>query len=609
VRPNFIALVAFIALHSPIAAQQSSPRTALVSAPISNIRHEVTFDRASAARRQAGVTMSFSVSSDAPVLLSLPAWTPGAYEISNFARYVLGFDARSAERSLRWDKVDPDTWRIWPQGARNIQVRFDVRADTLDNAMAWSQPDLLFFNGTTVFMYPEGRPFEHQATVVIRTEPEWRVTTGLQSTEPAAAGVYTYSASNYHDLVDMPTFVGRYDLDSMQIADRWTRMATYPVGSLAGQQRRAVWEALQRIIPAQVAVFGDTPWRDYTLFQIADSSFGGASGLEHQSSHVDVITPLAIGNPVLLSLYAHEVFHAWNVKRLRPADLFPYRYDAPQPTEWLWFSEGVTDYYADLTELRGGVIDSAMFMRLTTGKMEEVADAPPVSLEDASLSTWIHPQDGTQYIYYSKGSLAGLALDIMIRDRSDNRGSLDNVLRDLYQNTWKKGQGFTGEQFWSAVVRAAGGGAAEFAEFNRRHIDGREPFEWERLLPLAGMILRSDTMRVPRLGVYTATDSSGMTVTDIEPGSTAEIAGLRPGDILVSVGEIPFADESFGARYRARYGRAASAIIPMVIVRDGREMTLSGPLQFAEQVSREIIVDENAGAKATRIRSGLFHGR
>lgn len=584
---------------------------ATVSAPITGIRYEVAYDAAAAARRIARVTTTFGVSGNAPVLLSLPAWTPGAYEISNFARNVINFAVTSPEgRALRWDKLDYDTWRIWPEGARTIQVRFDYRADSLDNAMAWTRPDLLFFNGTTLFLYPEGRPFEHPSTVVIRAPDGWNVTTGLAAGAPGGPdGVRTFTSPNYHDLVDMPFFVGRYDVDSVRIADRWTRLATYPAGSLAGAHRQAVWAAIGKIIPAQVAVFRDVPWRDYTIFQIADSSYGGASGLEHQSSHVDVISPLALGNPVLLSLYAHEIFHAWNVKRLRPADLVPYRYDAAQPTTWLWVSEGITDYYADLSEVRSGVIDSSQFFRLTAGKMDEVADAPAVSLEDASLSTWIHPRDPTEYIYYPKGSLAGFALDIMIRDLSDNRGSLDDVLRELYQSTAKRGHGFTGGQFWGAVARAAGGGARDFADFNARYVEGREPYPWDRLLPRAGMQLVADTVRQPRLGIFTTSDSGAIAVSDVEPGGTAAIAGVQSGDVLVSVGEIPVNDDTFGARYRARYGHQTSATIPIVVRRGGRELTLTGPLQFATTVRRRITADPAASARAVRIRTGILRGR
>src|SRR5690606_38202727 len=111
-------------------------------------------------------------------------------------------------------------------------------------------------------------------------------------------------------------------------------------------------------------------------------------------------TPAGIGQPWIASVTAHEMFHAFNVKRLRPAEMVPYRYDVAQPTVWLWVSEGITDYYADLTMLRGGVIDAAAFLEETGNKIAQVNQVPAVALEDASLSTWIHPTDGTGYIYY-----------------------------------------------------------------------------------------------------------------------------------------------------------------------------------------------------------------
>src|SRR5438045_5416529 len=149
-------------------------------------------------------------------------------------------------------------------------------------------------------------------------------------------------------------------------------------------------------------------------------SYGGASGLEHQNSHVDVLGPGMMGTPVMPSLYAHEIFHAWNVKRLRPSDMWPYRYDQEQPTPLLWISEGITDYYADLAEVRGGIVNAKGFYLMTSDKMSEVSSLPPSALEDASLSTWIHPRDRTEYIYYPKESLAGFLIDSMILEATDN---------------------------------------------------------------------------------------------------------------------------------------------------------------------------------------------
>src|SRR5918992_3435585 len=454
-RLSAAAALPLLAAASAVAAQEPAP--AARSAPISNIRYEVTFNRAAAAARRLRVATTFDVGGAGPVLLALPAWTPGAYEISNFARWVTGFTAQGADgAALDWDQTDYDTWRIDTRGSKSVTVRFEYIADSLDNAMSWTRPDFALFNGTNLFMYPEGRGLDFGAQVAIRTEPEWRVATGMPRAPGAATNVF--AASNFHDLVDMPFFVGRFDVDSAQIVGKWTRLATYPAGSVSGAYRRTVWDQLRRMIPPQVAVFGgEVPWDTYTILQVADSTYRGASGLEHQNSHVDVLTPLALGSDFLPSLYAHEIFHAWNVKRLRPDDLWPYVYDRPQPTTLLWVSEGITDYYADLALVRGGVIDAPAFHSTTAGKINEVNDVPAVALEDASLSTWTHPVNGTGYIYYPKGSLAGFLLDIMIRDASDNRRSLDDVLRELYQAEYKRGSGFTNAEWWAAVSRAAGG--------------------------------------------------------------------------------------------------------------------------------------------------------
>jgi predicted metalloprotease with PDZ domain len=580
-----------------------APRGGGQSAPISGIVYDVTFDSASAARRSMHVSMTFAVGADAPVILSFPAWTPGAYEISYFARGVVGFDARGdGDRELAWDKLDYDSWRIPPAGSKKVTVSFDYLADSLDNAMSWSRPDFLLFNGTNVFPYPEGRSFDFSATVRLHTQSGWRVATGMTQ----AAAPHTYTASNYHDLVDMPFFVGRFDLDSARAGRGWLRIAAYPQGSIPPDVRAEDFSQLASIIDRQGAVFGEIPFNDYTLMQIADSAYGAISGLEHQNSHVDVTTPLAIGQPILTSIYAHEIFHAWTVKRLRPADLWPYEYSDEQPTTWLWMSEGVTDYYADLSRVRAGVIDSVAFFEAIAEKMAEVANAPAVALEDASLSTWVHPEDGTSTIYYPKGALAGFMLDVLIRDASDNRASLDDVMRRLYQESYKKGRGFTGDQWWGAVSAAAGG--KSFADFDERYVNGRDPYPWKSLLPLAGLELIVDTVRVPVLGVTTAADSGGLLVRAVAPGSTADDAGIVPGDFLLSVNGMLVTERRFISRLREMLGSRAGARITFDVQRGDQIVELVGALRVNERISMHLAPDPGASPKALRIRAGLLHG-
>jgi predicted metalloprotease with PDZ domain len=593
----FRATLAGGILSAPMAAQVGA-----TSAPLSDIRYEVTFTRANALRRQVTSAMTFTVGGTDPVLLTLPRWTPGAYELDEFARDVSNFSAQQSGTSLQWDKIAPYTWRVRPRGVGEVTVRFDYQADSLDNANTWARPDFLLFNGTNLFPYPTGRGFDFPAAVTVNTEAGWKIVTGMTS-----AGSHRYAASNYHDLVDMPFFVGEFDVDSTQISGTWVRFATYPSGSVTGGPRIAVWEALKRMIPAEVKVFGEVPWANYSILQIADTSYSGGSGLEHQSSHVDVLGPGMLGTPVLPSLYAHEIFHAWNVKRLRPEDLWPYRYDDEQPTPLLWISEGITDYYADLAEVRGGVVDAKEFYVMTGDKISQVAALPPTSLEDASLSTWIHPRDGTEYIYYPKGSLAGLLLDIMIRDASDNHASLDDVMRGLYNGAYKNNRGFTSDEWWTAVSQASRG--KSFTDFYARYIDGREAFPYDRILPLAGLRLAGDTVRVPQLGIASLQDSTGLHVTDVLPESSAAAAGVQPGDDLLSVGGFNAQDPNWTENFRSRYARQPEGSpIPVVIRRNGAEQTLSAHLHFVIRVESRVVEDPRASAKARRIREGLLKG-
>jgi predicted metalloprotease with PDZ domain len=592
--------VVIAALTPALLPAQNANRGDSVSATIRDVHYDVTFMRANAQQRIIDVAMSFNTAGAAPVILSLPAWTPGAYEISNFSRWVVEFAATADGKPLTWDKLDFDTWRIRPAGAKALRVTFRYVADTLDNAMAWTKPDFLLFNGTNVFLYAEGQSLDTPATVAIHTESDWRVATGM----PIAPQPRTFTAANYHDLVDMPFFVGHFDLDSARVAERWIRLATYPAGAITAQVRSTAWDQLKRVIPPETAVFGEIPWETYTVMEIVDSAYAGASGLEHQNSHVDVLAPSYVGSEFQPSLYAHEIFHSWNVKRLRPAEMWPYQYSHPQPTPWLWVSEGITDYYADLAGVRGGVVDEHGFYNLAAEKMNEVMNARPVSLEDASVNTWVHPVDGTEYIYYPKGSLAGFILDIMIRDASDNKHSLDDVMRGLYQSEYKHGRGFTATDWWNAVSAAAGG--KSFAQFNARYIDGREAFPWDSILPLAGMRARQE--RVPRLGVLTQPDPSGVMVANVQEGSSAANAGVKPGDYLISVGDIPVEDQQFGAKMRAKYGASVEGSPLQIKVRRGADtVVLAGKLQFAPG---DVVLEADPAAKpkAVKIRNGILKG-
>src|SRR3954470_24498570 len=215
-----------------------------VSAPISEVSYEITADSAAVGRRQLGVTMSFRVSGTAPVVLALPAWSPGHYVLLWFARRVSNFSAQAGSTPLDWRKLDFQTWEIRPRSAGVVRVSFNYLADAVDRAVAWTAPNFAFFNGTNLFLYPVGRGFNWPARVTVRTEPSWRIATRMTP----AGGTNTFSALNYHDLTDMPFYVGRFGFDSALVANRRIRLAWYPAASLTPARRDRTFAWLQKFV-------------------------------------------------------------------------------------------------------------------------------------------------------------------------------------------------------------------------------------------------------------------------------------------------------------------------------------------------------------------------
>ncbi|MFI5280165.1 MAG: PDZ domain-containing protein [Gemmatimonadales bacterium] len=589
-----------VALAAGTVRAQSAPPPPR-SAPISDVRYELTVDSAAVGSHNLGVVMTFTVRGPAPVLLSLPAWSPGHYVLLWFARRVSHFAAEQGGAPLAWGQTDFQTWRIVPRAAGRVSVSFQYLADTIDRAVAWTQPNFSFFLGTNLFLYPVGRGFAWPATVTVRTEPSWRIATGMA---PGSAPD-VYSADNYHDLTDMPFFVGRFDLDSTLIADRWIRLAWYPAGSLTTARRDRTFGWLRQIVPAEVAVFDEAPFRNYTIFMVSDTVVNGG-GLEHQSSQMDETTTNQLDSPGLPGLYAHEFFHAWNVKRLRPADMVPYRYDDAQPTRWLWVSEGVTSYYGSLAQVRGGIKDSAGFYQDIANTIAQVLSTPPTALGDASLGSWINPTDGSGGIYYAKGELAGFLLDVLIRDGSDNRHSLDHLMRDLYVSTYKRGRGFTPADWWAAAARNAGG--RSFTEFARRYVDGRDAFPYDSVLPLAGLRLVADSVFELRFGITEEADSGEARITEVFPGGAAAAAGIQAGDRIVAIGEVRVSDDASFAALRNRYAGTTQTSLPVVLRRSGQLLALQAPVRLFPRARVRVVVDPGASARAVRIRQGIVSG-
>src|SRR5216110_2869414 len=587
---------------------QLLPVVLLLASPLQG---QAVLYEVSVVRGQFHVSADFPAAGKDTLFVSLPAWSPGNYEIQNYARYVHGFGAKNASgQALRWDRADKDTWRIVTGRTDHVTVDFDYSPDTIDLSVARAAQDFAQFLGTNLFMFEEGQ-YARPAEVRFRVPAGWQVTTALKG---PANGVYR--AGDYHELADAMTFLGRYSLDSLQADGKWIRIAVWPAADYTAAVARNLRNGVARMAPVQNRIMRDTPYDVYTVFfNVIHGPIDFGGGLEHSSSQYDIMPALAFADAsgnlgdFMYPLLSHEFFHLWNVKRIRPAEMWPYDYHAEQYTPLLWWSEGVTDYYADLTNIRSGLWTREQFLDNAAQDMQQVESAPePWSEEDGSVATWIHEVFvNSSQLYYPKGALTGMLLDVAIRDATDNRKSLDDVTRALYTRFYQRRKGFTTADLLGLLREA---GMPDVDGFYQRYINGREPLPYESVFPKAGIAVARQTQSSPFLGVNAQPGDSGkLVVQGVVPGSAAEAAGLEPGDVLLKVGEIETRpDEDWGVKFRDGYRGQAGAPLVIGVTRAGRALSLSTQVRERTLVSFTLTPAPSPSAKQAKIWSGLATG-
>ena len=590
---------------------QLLPLLLLLASPVHGqvVRYDV-----SVVRGQFHVSADFPTSGRDTLFVSLPAWSPGNYEIQNYARYVHGFGAKNAAgRALHWDRADKDTWRVATGRADHVLVDFDYSPDTIDLSVARTAQDFGQFLGTNLFMFEEGQ-LARPAEVRFRLPAGWQVTTALKG---PANGVYR--AGDYHELADAMTFVGKYSLDSLQADGKWIRLAVWPASDYSPAVARNLRNGVAKMAPVQNRIMGEAPppYDVYTVFfNVIHGPIGFGGGLEHSVSQYDIMPAQAFADPVsgtlgdfMYPLLSHEFFHLWNVKRIRPAEMWPYDYHAEQYTPLLWWSEGVTDYYADLTNLRSGLWTPSQFLDNAIANIQQVEEAPePWSVEDGSEATWIHEvYVNSSQLYYPKGSLLGFLLDISIRDATDNAHNLDEVMRALYTRYYRQNKGFLTADLLNEL-RAAG--MPDVDGFYRRYIDGRDSLPYEQMFTKAGLVFRRNAVTSLFLGVSAGpSPSGGVLVQAVTPGSAADEAGVEPGDVLTRIGDIPIsASQDWGAAFRSRYQGKVGQPLTITVQRAGSTVTLNTAVR--ERTTSRLSLERapSPTPKQARIWQGLATG-
>jgi len=538
---------------------------------------------------------------DAPgpsIDIAMPAWSPGAYNLTWAAKDVQQVSADDGQsRPLQVTIVGTSTWRIRP-AAPLVRVRYKVYAGaaSVDDTHA-------FVQGTRTLMYVIGRapyPAPGAVTLAVDAPAGWKIMTGLDSIQPGV-----YRARDYDTLIDAPVEVS----PELEVVSFEHAGATYFI-VIHGRHNfdtNDLRERVRRIVGEEVTMMGGPPFQRYVFFFHGIDRRGG--GLEHLNS--TAITFNRYGSRDTAEYHrfefviAHEFFHLWNVKRIRPATLGPFDYSGPQPTHKLYVSEGMTSYYAALSLARSGVGDRPTFYGDLAHNIQELQTQPGHLLTSAEMSswlTWLRP-DNAQNVsisYYTKGQILGTLLDLEIRARTGNRKSLDDVFHTLLAEHGLPKPGFDEDGGFRATlerVAAAGGATGDFAEFFRKYVSGLDEIDYDAFLKHAGLRLEIDRAAPRRtIEATTRTDGDRLIVDNVPPSGAAYDAGLMPGDLLQALDGERIFPSTFAARVN---DHRAGASVKLQVLRGDRELTI--PLVLAEERAPTYrVVEDPAAAPAAR---------
>ena len=486
------------------------------------------------------------------LVVAMPVWN-ALYQVRDFAHRIERLRASdSSGNPLSISKSDPQTWHIAAPAGTSAAV-------SIDYFILWDDPGPFssevnsthaFLNFAEVLLYIPPRRAEDVRLDFTDLPSSWRIAVALDSAAPGAGASFT--APSYDALVDAPAELGTFEQFSLDAGAAHVDVVVH--ASAPGQDGRQSWsrsqltDQLRRIVATETGLMRDVPFSRF-LF-IFHFGLGGGGGMEHSNS--TAISLDAGVDPASVS--AHEFFHLWNVKRICPRSLAPVDFSRAQPTDALWFAEGVTSTFASYTLLRSGLWTRQRFYDNLATEIEQL-DARPShqwqSVEEASLNAWfekypLYRRGSLSISYYSKGQLLGVLLDILLREKTANRAGLDDLLRDLNERYAKQGRCYEdSDGIREAAARIAGAAARQDIEdFFRRYITDTDELPMQDYLARAGLELRvtervaADPGFTPASSAFHAPAdeaSAPVPVVQVVPGGPADQAGLRRGDRIVEI--------------------------------------------------------------------------
>lgn len=467
----------------------------------------------------------------------MPVWTPGSYLVREYAKNVEGFEASAGAKKIRAEKINKNTWRVYSTGANEIKISYKVYAFELTVRTSFLDDTHGYLNGASIFMYvPQLK--NAASKIAIRPYEGWNsISTGLKK---VADTENTYYAPDYDTVVDSPIEIGKHKVLNFDIQNIPHSIAMYSNGPIEYDEAK-VLDAYKKVTEAASTVVGEHPCKDYTFIIHHLPGIGG--GLEHLNSTTCQTSPLAYSTDAgfkgFMSLIAHEYFHLWNVKRIRPFALGPFDYDNENYTNMLWVAEGFTSFYQENILLRAGILTPDEYQKKVAASISGIENQPGQkvqSVAEASWDAWIkyyRPNENSTnstISYYNKGGVLGSLLNLYIIGETKGQKTLDDVFKLLWNDYYKKqGRGYKDEEFQAVCEKVVG---KSMDSFFKKYVWSTDAIDYDSFFNYVGVkaVKEYDT-KTPFLGATVINNK----ITMVLKGASAYASGLNVNDEILEI--------------------------------------------------------------------------
>jgi len=485
--------------------------------------------------------------------LKMPVWTPGSYLVREYSRHLQDFAVCDQDGNpLNWQKISKNHWQIPTNSATEINVYYRIFANELSVRTNHLDSSHGYFNGAALFLYvPEYK--QQPIQVTIEPPKNWIVSTTLPTVSHQPN---TFYAPDFDTLVDSPFEIGTHRLYEFEVLGKLHQLAIWGEGNL--NPERLITD-FQKVITVESELFGGLPYERYLfLLHLSNHGFGG---LEHKESCSLIYSRFGFRSldkyNRFMQLVAHEFFHLWNVKRIRPKALEVFDYEQENYTPSLWFSEGTTSYYDMVIPYRAGIFDVKGFFHAISKDITRLQTIPGrlvQPLSESSWDTWIKlyrresHSDNNQISYYLKGELVSFLLDLLIRSKHGNARSLDDVMRQMWETFGQPEIGFTPEQLEQVIESVA---ETSLTDFFQKYLYGVTELPYnEYLEPFGLKIVAETTDETPYLGCKIVSEKGREMIKFVETDSPAETAGLDINDELLALNGFKVTSDQFHERLK-----------------------------------------------------------